>query len=200
MAFKFELYFADTETTGLDHLKNEIIELSIYRLSDDSQRTWCLRPTKYDTIQPDALRVNGHKLEDLKHQTAFGKETYLEPNKVIPDIENWFLNDGMSAEDRILIGQNPRFDLAFLQDLWIQQGAKDTFPFGNRPFTVDTRELSVFLDLCFNTRNQYYNLGSLVERYKVKKEKAHAAAADTRMCRDVFMAQLKLVQDMIKEN
>ncbi len=198
MAFKFELYFADTETTGLDHLKNEIIELSIYRLSDDSQRTWCLKPKKYDTIQPDALRVNGHKLEDLKHQTKFGEETYIEPAKVIPDIENWMLLDGMAAEDRILIGQNPRFDLEFLQDLWRTQSSMETFPWGNRPFTIDTRELSVFLDLVFGTRHQYYNLGSLVERYKVKKEKAHAAAADTRMCRDVFMAQLKLVQDMIK--
>jgi DNA polymerase III epsilon subunit-like protein len=198
MSFKFELYFADTETTGLDDLKNEIIELSIYRLSDDSQRTWCLKPSKYDTIQPDALRVNGHKLEDLKHATKFGEETYLPPAKVIPDIENWFLGDGAAPEDRILIGQNPRFDLGFLQKLWKQENSMETFPFGNRPFTIDTRELTLFLDLAFGTRSQYYNLGSLVEKYKVKKLKAHRAAEDTIMTRDVFLAQLKIVQDMIQ--
>lgn len=199
MAFKFELYFADTETTGLDSLKNEIIELSIYRLSDDTQRTWCLKPKKYDTISMDALRVNHHKLEDLKHLTKFGQETYLPPSKIIPDIENWFLGDGMSSEDRILIGQNPRFDLGFLQELWKQENCSDTFPFGNRPFTIDTRELSVFLDLAFGKRSQYYNLGSLVEKYGVKKLKAHRATEDTIMTKDVFMAQLKLVQDMIMD-
>jgi len=198
MAFKFELYFADTETTGLSHLNNEIIELSIYRLSDDSQRTWCIKPAKYDTIQPDALRVNGHKLEDLKHQTAFGKETYKEPNQVIPDIENWMLLDGMAAEDRILIGQNPRFDLEFLQDLWRDQGSMETFPWGNRPFTVDTRELAVFIDLLEGSRSQYYNLGSLIKKYNIKNSKAHTAASDTLATKELFMAQLNHIQSKIK--
>jgi len=84
-----------------------------------------------------------------------------------------------------------------LQDLWRAQSAMETFPFGNRPFTIDTREISLFLDLVFGTRHQYYNLGSLVERYKVKKLKAHRAAEDTVMTKDVFMAQLKTVTDMI---
>jgi DNA polymerase III epsilon subunit-like protein len=200
MSFKFELYFADTETTGLDQAKNDIIELSIYRLSDDTQRTWCIKPKNYESIQPDALRVNGHKLEDLKHATKFGEETYLDASKVIPDIENWFLLDGVSSEDRILIGQNPRFDLGFLQELWVREGCKDTFPFGSRPFTIDTRELTLFLDLVQGTRNQYYNLGSLVEKYKVKKEKSHRADSDTRMTKEVFMAQLKLVQEWMEKS
>lgn len=200
MSFKFELYFADTETTGLDQAKNDIIELSIYRLSDDTQRTWCMKPKNYESISTDALRVNGHKLEDLKHQTKFGQETYLEPSKVIPDIENWFLSDGMSSEDRVLIGQNARFDLGFLQDLWQREGCKDTFPFGSRPFTLDTREIALFLDLIQGTRSQYYNLGSLVERFKVKKEKSHRADSDTRMTKEVFMAQLGIVQGWMEKS
>jgi DNA polymerase III epsilon subunit-like protein len=198
MSFKFEVYFADTETTGLDYLKNDIIELSIYRLSDDSQRTWCLKPKNYDTISLDALRVNHHKLEDLKHSTKFGQETYLEPSKVIPDIENWFLHDGVSSEDRILIGQNPNFDLGFLQKLWESEGCKDTFPFGSRPFLIDTRQIALFLDLIEGSRHDYYNLGSLIKKYGIKNTKAHTASADTLATKELFMSQLEYVQSKFK--
>lgn len=38
------IYFLDTETTGLNPLENEIIEISIYRLNDNNQKTWFIRP------------------------------------------------------------------------------------------------------------------------------------------------------------
>jgi DNA polymerase III alpha subunit (gram-positive type) len=197
MSFKFELYFADTETTGLDYMTNDVIELSIYRLSDNTQRTWCMKPKNYESIQMDALRVNHHKLDDLKHITKFGQETYVEPSKVIPKIENWFLEDGVSSGDRILIGQNPIFDLNFLQKLWTDEGCKDTFPFGSRPFLIDTRQLALFLDLAENTRSEYYNLGTLIKKYAIKNSKAHTAEADTLATKELFMAQLGHVKSLI---
>lgn len=198
MSFKFELYFADTETTGLDPIKNDIVELSIYRLSDDTQRTWCMKPKNYESISLDALRVNNHKLEDLKHTTKFGQETYMEPCKVIPLIENWLLEDGVSSEDRILVGQNPIFDLNFMQKLWENEGSKETFPFGSRPFVIDTRQVALFLDLVEGTRHDYYNLGSLIKKYGIKNTKAHTAAADTLATKELFMSQLDYVQKKFK--
>ena len=87
----FVIYVVDTETTGFDDRLNDIIEISMYRLNDDSQKTWCLKPLNNDTITAGALRVNGHKLEDLKHETKLGRETYLSPDKVLVDIENWMM-------------------------------------------------------------------------------------------------------------
>jgi len=194
----FVIYFADTETSGLE-VDNEIIELSLYRLSDDQQRTWCLKPKRYDNISQDALRINGHKLEDLKHLTKFGQETYIQPAKAIAEIEMWMLEDGVSSEDRILCGQNVKFDLGMLQRLWEQENCKDTFPFGSRPFMQDTREIALFLDLAFGKRSKYYNLGSLIKEYNIKNTKAHSAAADTLATKELFLAQLKTVQDLIKQ-
>jgi DNA polymerase III epsilon subunit-like protein len=195
MSSKFIIYVEDTETTGLDPSRNEIIEVSFYRLSDNTQKTWYLKPSNYDSIQSDALRINGHKMEDLKHLTKYGKDTYQSPASAIVEIENWMADDLASAEDRILIGQNPTFDIDFMQNLWIKQGCAETFPFGRRPFVIDTRQIALFLDLVRGERSEYYNLGSLVEKYGAKREKAHRADADTRMTKDVFLAQVEIVAD-----
>src|ERR1035437_8023971 len=98
MDYKF--YCCDSETTGLSSVKNDIIELSIYRLSDDVQKTWTIEPVSIENIELGALRVNGHKLDDLKLLTKFGRDTYREPKEVIVEIENWLQEDGVPAESR----------------------------------------------------------------------------------------------------
>jgi len=198
MTSKFEIYFCDTETGGLAD-DAEIIELSLYRLSDNSQRTWCIKPTRPELIQPDALRVNGHKLEDLEHKTAYGRETYQPLFKVLPDIENFFLEDGMAAEDRILVGQNVvKFDLPHLERMWASQNCQDTFPFGKRPFCQDTQQIAILIDLLEGTRSEYYNLGTLIKKYGIKNSKAHTAEADTLATKELFMAQFKYLQNLNK--
>ena len=77
----YVLYVADCETTGFNFVTNDVIEVSFYRLSDGVQKTWCIKPLNVETIGAEALRVNGHKYEDLIHQTKYGKEIYREPVK-----------------------------------------------------------------------------------------------------------------------
>ena len=95
------LYVLDTETTGLDASKNDVIELSIIRLATDEQRTWCLKPINFEDISLDALRVNGHKLEDLKGLTKDGRERYCTPNKILVEVENWLMEDGVTPKEPI---------------------------------------------------------------------------------------------------
>ena len=50
----FSFYVTDIETTGLDSHLHDVIELSMYRLGDDSdnaQQTWCLKPLTPETIE-----------------------------------------------------------------------------------------------------------------------------------------------------
>ncbi len=197
---KFVLYVLDTETTTLDHQNGDIIELSIIRLNDDTQKTWTIKPENVQAISAEALRVNGHKLEDITHQTAVGKSTYRSRDKVIIEIENWIMEDNASSSDRVLCGQNPFFDLQFLQKLWESCDTTDTFPFGKRPFLIDTRQLDLILDIAQDKRSDYYNLASLVKKYGVKSEKAHKADADTRMTKEVLVNQLQLLSKALKNN
>lgn len=191
---RFELYACDVETTGLSIRDNEIIEVSFIRLSTGDSKTWYIRPENINAIEPDALRINGHKLEDLLHKTAFGKEIYIERSKVIIDIENWLGEDLHSAEERVLIGHNiGAFDKDMLINLWDRAKSFDTFPFSKR-FILDTMQIQLLLDIVNDINSEYYNLKSLVERHNVKKEKAHRSLGDSKMCRDVFLKQIECIK------
>lgn len=193
---KFTLYVCDTETTGFINNgpdANEIIELTLYRLNDDEHKTWFIKPQNYESIQADALRVNGHKIEDLKMLTKYGKDTYQDAIKVVADIENWMNEDGNDSTSRVMIGQNTNFDLVFMKNLWEKCNAWETFPFGPRPFILDTRQIALLIDLIKDERTEYYNLGSLVEKYGVKKEKSHRSFFDTKMTKDLLLAMVKVL-------
>ena len=67
----YVLYVIDTETTGLDAEKNDVIEASFCRLNflsenvDREQKTWLFKALNPDTIEAEALAINGHKREDI---------------------------------------------------------------------------------------------------------------------------------------
>ena len=195
----FSLYVLDTETTGLVSLKHSIIELSILRISDGSQKTWCIKPHRETDIEEEALRINGHKLEDILHRTEEGRLKYLPPSEVVSDIENYMMEDGCAPEQRVMVAQNGAFDIEFLFELWNHCGSRETFPFGKRPFMLDTRQIALFLDYCMDKRETYYNLGSLVQKYGVKKLKSHEASSDTKMTADVFLAQVYQIRKLINK-
>ena len=194
----FELYLVDCETTGLDAIKNDPIEISIYRLSNDVQKTWCLKPINIENISTDALRVNGHKIEDLKWQTQEGRDKYKNPNKVLVEIENWIMEDFMSAEDRVLVGQNVGFDKDMLYRLWEKCGSLGTFPF-NTKYEFDTMQLELFLNMCQGIQAEGYSLNKLTKKYGIKNEKAHSAEADVKATVEVFRKQVEFFTKVLNK-
>ena len=192
MGMNFSFYVIDIETTGLDSHLHDVIELSIHRLGregEDAQKTWCLKPLTPDTIDPVSLRINGHKHEDLLHQTKEGRERYQDPSQIIIDVENWLSEDGMPAEKRFLIGQNVAFDRERLEQLWVKLQSRDSFPFGRR--YMDTMVVELFLDYCKGQFESAYNLGTLIKKYGVTNSKAHTAAADVKATKEVFEKQVE---------
>jgi len=186
---KYELYAIDVETTNLDPNIGDIIELSIIRMSTDEQRTYFIRPLNIAGIDVGALKVNGHKMEDLKMETKFGRETYQEPSKVIIEVENWLSEDDKPASGRICVGQNVQFDHSFMKSMWKKLNASDSFPFGRR--LLDTMQNAFILDLIEGKEEESYSLGNLIKKYGIKNIKAHSASADTRATKQLFEAQIK---------
>lgn len=193
MTSEFIIYCVDTETTGFDPIVNDVIELSIYRLNDDIQKTWCLKPFNKDGIEQGALRVNGHKREDLVGETKFGRDTYLDPNKVLVEIENFLMEDNSLSEDRILLGQNPSFDKLFMEHLWKKCNTFGSFPFGRK--IIDTIQIVLLMDLAIGHKRDAYGLGSLVKDFDIKKDKAHRADSDTRMTKDLWLKLLDIAKE-----
>jgi DNA polymerase III alpha subunit (gram-positive type) len=194
----YMIYVADVETTGLDSRLNDVIELSLIRLNDGVQKTWCLKPFNLQAIDAVALKINGHKLEDITHQTKLGRDTYLDPSKVIVEIENWVMEDDTTTSNRILCGQNISFDKDMLTQLWTKCGSPETMPFSDRR-AIDTMQIEFFLDLCQNSVAKGYNLNALTKKYGVKNEKAHSAAADTLATKEVFEKQLEFFKKILSK-
>lgn len=202
--FGYMIYVTDTETTGLAE-DSDIVEISSCRFdllnpANRVQKTWYLKALNPDRITDEALAVNGHKREDILHLTKEGKEKYIHPKEVVPDIENWIMEDNVSIMDRVFAGQNPNFDVAVMKNLWKSVTFTDSFPFalesGNR--IIDTKQLALMCDLCTGKRRQYYNLGNLVKSFKVKKRKSHKAEEDVAMTADLLINILCPIKELVK--
>ena|SRR5271166_3856896 len=194
----YSFYVTDIETTGLNSHLHDVIELSMYRLgeeADRAQKTWCFKPLTPETIDPGALRVNGHKLDDLLWKTKEGRERYIDPNIALVDIENWMAGDGLPAEKRFLIGQNVAFDKERLEVLWTKCNSKDSFPIGRR--VMDTMVLELFFDFCKGEFAEGYSLANIIKKYGVKNDKAHSAASDVRATKEVFEKQVAFFKTLL---
>ena len=196
------LYVIDVESTGLETI-HDVIEISLIRFLLDSpdkseQRTWYLKAMNPSTITEKALNINGHKREDILCLTKFGKETYKDPKQVISEIEAWVMEDNSTIDERVFIGQNPRFDYDMLKSTWKKLETEDTFPFGD--YLVDTIAIAKLIDVCTDKFRARYNLASLVKDFKITKRTAHRASEDTQMTKDLFIKMISPIINVIKEN
>jgi len=185
-------YVIDTETTNLDYDKGDIIELSVFRLTDSVQKTWYIKPLSIEHIQPDALRVNGHQLDDILWKTKAGRDKYKEPASVLIELERFFLDDDARTDDRILVGHNvTAFDLPYLKSMYKKNNCMDSFPFGMR--YLDTLQLEFFLNFAKDpvfASQAGYSLAASLKKYGLKNEKAHSAEFDTKATAQLFQCLL----------
>ncbi len=206
----FVVYISDVESTGLDPVENEIVELSMIRLLPqedggykEEQKTWLLRAMNPKTIQDEALRINGHKREDILCLSKYGKENYRNPAEVVEEVDLWIMEDNVSAMDRIFGGQNPTFDEKFIRKLYERNGRpnEEDFPFatGNGNRIIDTKQMMLLFDICTGRRRKFYNLGAFVKALGIKKHKLHRADEDTRVTKDVLLTLVSMIKDTVAE-
>lgn len=193
----FQIYVVDCETTGLDEIKNDPIEISIYRLADGSQNTWFLKPTNVNNIDAAAIRVNGYNVDDIRGLTKEGREKYLPAEKQLVSIENWLNDDNCSATNRMLVGQNIDFDKKMLQEVWRKCNSYETFPFSER-FKLDTMQIELFMDFCKGQFAEGYSLNALSKRYGVTNSKAHTASSDVVATVSIFNKQVEFFKKLLK--
>lgn len=203
----YTVYFCDVESTGLFKDQHEIVEICLWREGEEESKTWHIQALKPETISEEALKVNGHKKEDILGLTQFGKETYRHPSIVLPEIEEWLMADGSSAEERILVGQNIQFDHGFMAETWKRMGCKEDFPFGywrneneNVTFTIDTIQLVRLIDMVVGKKRKFYNLGKLAKSFGVKKGQAHRADGDVLTTKNLFEKIIVPLKEVIINN
>jgi DNA polymerase-3 subunit epsilon len=112
--------FFDVETTGLDPIKNDIIQIAgIIDVNGNIYKEFefKVQPFSYENISSEALAVHGFTLDQLR--------TFEDPisvkNKLCSLFEKYI--EKFNTNDKFFpAGQNVRFDLDFLRQFFIKAG------------------------------------------------------------------------------
>ncbi len=172
------LAFIDTETTGTNPDKHEIIELAciIVRQTERDGKgpsieiieecEWKIKPEHIENAEEEALRINGYSevdwmfaVERKKAMEEFAKKT----------------------ESCIFVSHNLTFDHAFVSKAFEETGVESRMHYGK----LDTISIS-FARLYDAPTADKFSLRALCELLKVENTKAHTALADTRALVSVY--------------
>lgn len=116
-----KIAWIDTETTGVDPQKNDIISLACIIEIDGVVKDKLyleMQPINWDNIEEEALRVNGYTIEKLK--------TFMTPREAHSKLNNFlgkYCNKFNRQDKYIPAGHNiGRFDIPFLAEFYKKQG------------------------------------------------------------------------------
>ena len=184
----------DTETTGLDPEKHDVIQLAILPLGPDMKPNknylpfnMHIRPDHPETVDPKAMSVN--KI-DLNWIMQHGIDSFQAADL----LDEWFDKLNLPINKRILvIGQNYCFDKAFLQQ-WLGALSYD------RLFHYHYRDTMVSA-LYLNDRAALFgeappfgaiSLGRLANKLQVENLRAHDALEDCKMSAECYRLMLQI--------
>lgn len=166
------LAFIDTETTGTDPTKHEIIELAVVlarqveqpgrgpKLEIIEECEWKIKPERIDQAEEQALRVNGYNEVDWMFAL---------------DLKSAMEQFAKKTQSAIFISHNLVFDYAFVMNAFEKSGVENLMHYGK----LDTISIA-FARLYDAPQASRFSLRALCELLKVDNTKAHTALADTR--------------------
>jgi DNA polymerase III epsilon subunit-like protein len=172
------LAFIDTETTGTDPEKHEIIELACIiarqvpregkgpKLEIIEECEWKIKPKHIERAEEAALRVNGYN--EVDWMFAVDREKAMEE----------FAKKTQSAN---FVSHNLVFDYAFVQKAFEETGVENRMHYGK----LDTISMAV-ARLYDAPAADKFSLRYLCELLKVENSKAHTALADTKALVEVY--------------
>ncbi|USN94998.1 MAG: 3'-5' exonuclease [Candidatus Nomurabacteria bacterium] len=173
---KHNLAFIDTETTGLDFDKHELIEIGIVL----AKQSWDgddiklevleeveikIKPERIQDADPQSLRINGYNEADWLF--AHDLETAM---KIFVD----------KTKDAIMVTHNLSFDAAFIDKAFKKTGITSLMHYPR----IDS--ISVAFAKLHHKDDLRYSLRSLCEHYGINNKKAHTALSDARVLAELY--------------
>ena len=182
----------DTETTGLDPVNNDIIQIAGIIEIPGIQATefnFKVAPLNYLTIDQEALNVNKITINEMK--------TFESPKKVHTKFKKLLFNY-VSPYDPlnklILCGQNVQFDSNMLREFCIKQNDL----YWNALVTnghFDLKFLSIALEVFVGYKIfDRYNLSDICKKLKVNLLHAHDAMHDIKATRECCIKIWNFIQ------
>lgn len=199
------LFLTDTETTGLETKKHDVIQIAAI-ISDKFKKRAEInikcQPTRWDTINDYALKVNNTTREQLK--------TLEDPK------ESWrklyaFMEENFTGEKFIFTGQNAPFDRRHLINWWNTHKDDDAPDFEHyledenldlKPFSVSLNKYGfIQTQKSKKTGKPQNNLKYIVEALGVKVDgELHDALADIKATGNCLYKVLKIVESVEEQD
>lgn len=173
------LAFIDVETTGIEILKHEIIEIGVLIAKQEADGSYKVKeeleikvkPEHLENADPTALRINGYN--DGAWMFAHSK---VEAMTLL----------AQKTEGAVMVAHNVGFDYSFIQKTFEEAGIKNPMFYAN----IDTLTLAIA-----KLKDQdvsRFTLRAMCEHFGIQNEKAHTALADVRATFMMFQKLMKL--------
>ena len=177
-----KIFYFDTETTGLDPRKHDIIQLAyIVEINGEvkEEGEFRLQPMDYDTIEKGALEVNKTTIEQLK--------TYPQPKLVHGQIVNLLDKyvDKYNKQDKFLpAGFSVKFDMDMFRAFFFKNNHKY---FGSYfgYYMLDPVPFLMFWEYKGLIKLDSYKLVDVCKYFDIKID-AHDALSDIKATRELI--------------
>lgn len=177
-----KIFYFDTETTGLDPVTNEIIQIAgiiVINGKVEEEFEYFVAPTDYDNISQGALDIHGYQIDQLKNFPP-ASEVY---SKLINILSNHI--DKYNRDDKFTpAGYNANFDIGFLQNFFKRQNDKFYGSWFNHR-TLDPLPVLRFLSFCNQLPVADHKLGTICQYFNIELD-AHDALSDIRATRKLL--------------
>jgi len=171
---EMDIVFVDTETTGLDPAKHEIVEISMIRQDRlgriTSSFTTKIRPLNITDAEPRALEINGYNEKDWEEAPFF------------PEVKDKILS---LWKDALFCGHNAKFDHDMLVSEFKRCGVNLNEVNPGYYHMLDTIPLAYAI-LGRRGLIQYLNLKHIRPRMGILNEGEHRAEKDNEDARFVW--------------
>jgi len=173
---KHNFAFIDIETTGLDLIENEIIEIG-----------GIITTEKLKVIEEFELKIKPEHIERANRVSL--KVAHYDPDLWIDAIP---LKDAMNilskkVKDCIMVGQNIAFDSSFLEYAFLKTNIKNTMHYHR----LDTISIA-WAKLHKDKKLKHFSLREMCKYFGIKNERAHSALPDARATFELYKKLMDL--------
>jgi len=173
---KHNFAFIDIETTGLNLLKHEIIEIGCVLTTPDlkviEEFELKIKPEHIEEADPIALKVNHYNEEDWESAPTLEKALKIFCKKV---------------KDCIMVGHNVSFDAGFIEYVFNQNKIKNPMHY-HKLDTISIAWAKLHNDPDF----EHLSLHEMCLRFGIKNERAHSALPDARATFELYKKMMSL--------
>ena len=177
------LAFIDTETTGLNPDRHEVIEFACIIVRQIERPG---RGPETEIVEEFEIKIKPEHIENAE-ETALRINGYTEEDWIFAiDAKNAWEHIAKKVAGCNMVSHNITFDHAFVTKSLEKYNVENTFHFHK----IDTISMA-FARLYDRPDVQKFSLRALCDFFKVENSKAHTALADTRALYEVYKKMMQ---------